>query len=149
MIKFILFYFLLLIKFLILSIIEIEELSEVIKLYLISNTAMGLIIGCSILLVAIIVLALVLILKNKSKGIKIDEEFMNQLISSLGAKENIISYSVENSRVKFELLDVSKANLDSLKELSSKGVFVTNNTVKTLFKYESKQIVANLNRIIK
>lgn len=123
MIKFILFYFLLLIKFLILSIIEIEELSEVIKLYLISNTAMGLIIGCSILLVAIIVLALVLILKNKSKGIKIDEEFMNQLISSLGAKENIISYSVENSRVKFELLDVSKANLDSLKELSSKGVF--------------------------
>lgn len=149
MIKFILFYFLLLIKFLILSIIEIEELSEVIKLYLISNTAMGLIIGCSILLVAIIVLALVLILKNKTKGIKIDEEFMNQLISSLGAKENIISYSVENSRVKFELLDVSKANLDSLKELSSKGVFVTNNTVKTLFKYESKQIVANLNRIIK
>ena len=149
MIKFILFYFLLLIKFLILSIIEIEELSEVIKLYLISNTAMGLIIGCSILLVAIIVLALVLILKNKSKGIKIDEEFMNQLISSLGAKENIISYSVENSRVKFELLDVCKANLDSLKELSSKGVFVTNNTVKTLFKYESKQIVANLNRIIK
>lgn len=149
MIKFILFYFLLLIKFLILSIIEIEELSEVIKLYLISNTAMGLIIGCSILLVAIIVLALVLILKNKTKGIKIDEEFMNQLISSLGAKENIISYSVENSRVKFELLDVSKANLDSLKELSSKGVFVTNNTVKTLFKYESNQIVANLNRIIK
>lgn len=149
MIKFILFYFLLLIKFLILSIIEIEELSEVIKLYLISNTAMGLIIGCSILLVAIIVLALVLILKNKTKGIKIDEEFMNQLISSLGAKENIKSYSVENSRVKFELLDVSKANLDSLKELSSKGVFVTNNTVKTLFKYESKQIVANLNRIIK
>lgn len=149
MIKFILFYFLLLIKFLILSIIEIEELSEVIKLYLISNTAMGLIIGCSILLVVIIVLALVLILKNKTKGIKIDEEFMNQLISSLGAKENIISYSVENSRVKFELLDVSKANLDSLKELSSKGVFVTNNTVKTLFKYESKQIVANLNRIIK
>lgn len=149
MIKFILFYFLLLIKLLILSIIEIEELSEVIKLYLISNTAMGLIIGCSILLVVIIVLALVLILKNKTKGIKIDEEFMNQLISSLGAKENIISYSVENSRVKFELLDVSKANLDSLKELSSKGVFVTNNTVKTLFKYESKQIVANLNRIIK
>lgn len=149
MIKFILFYFLLLIKFLILSIIEIEELSEVIKLYLISNTALGLIIGCSILLVVIIVLALVLILKNKTKGIKIDEEFMNQLISSLGAKENIISYSVENSRVKFELLDVSKANLDSLKELSSKGVFVTNNTVKTLFKYESKQIVANLNRIIK
>ena len=46
---------------------------------------------------------------------------MNQLISSLGAKENIISYSVENSRVKFELLDVSKANLDSLKELSSKA----------------------------
>lgn len=118
-------------------------------MYLISNTAIGLIIGCSILLVAIIVLALVLILKNKTKGIKIDEEFMNQLISSLGAKENIKSYSVENSRVKFELLDVSKANLDSLKELSSKGVFVTNNTVKTLFKYESKQIVANLNRIIK
>ena len=118
-------------------------------MFLISNLTLGLIIGGCALIIILISLVLLYLLKFKSKGIKIDEEFMNQLITSLGGKENIKNYSVENSRVKFELIDLEKANLDGIKALSTKGVFVTNNNVKTLFKYESKQIVLNLNRILK
>lgn len=118
-------------------------------MYLISGTNLGLIIGGAVLLVILLVVCAFIMVKKKTKGIKIDDDFMNQLISSLGGSDNIKSYSVENSRVKFELSNVNLANFDSLKELSTKGVFVTNNNVKTLFKYESNQIVANLNRIIK
>lgn len=91
-----------------------------------------------------------IIIKNKKKGkVKIDTEFINSLLNYLGGKENIKGYSIDNARVKFELNDISKASLDDLHALSPKGVFVTNNNVKTLFKYESKEIIQMLNKTLK
>lgn len=110
-----------------------------------------LIIGvCGAAVIAIVVVAIVIgILKGKKGKIKVDEEFMEQLFQALGGKDNIKGYSVENARVKFELLDLKVADLDSLKTLSPKGVFVTNNHVKTLFKYESQIIVKMLDKMLK
>lgn len=92
--------------------------------------------------VLVIALVVILILKNKkgSKKIKIDAEFINNLVSVLGGKENVLSVTNDNGRIKFELSDLDKANLQALKDLSQNGVFVTNNTVKTLFPHDAKTI---------
>ena len=92
--------------------------------------------------IVIIVGALILVNKAKKgdKKIKIDAEFINNLVTVLGGKENVLSVTNENGRIKFELSDLEKANLQGLKDLSQNGVFVTNNTVKTLFPHDAKTI---------
>jgi phosphotransferase system IIB component len=97
-----------------------------------------------IIVPVVLVLSLVvfLILKNKkgNKKIKIDAEFINNLVDILGGKENVLSVTNENGRIKFELEDLELAKLEDLKALSNSGVFVTNNTVKTLFPHDAKTI---------
>lgn len=91
--------------------------------------------------VAIIVTIIILVCKNKGpKKIKIDTEFINNLVNVLGGKSNILSVTNENGRIKFELEDLELAKLEDLKALSNSGVFVTNNTVKTLFPHDAKTI---------
>ena len=99
---------------------------------------------------ALVFLISFLIGKSMKKGhVKVDEEFMATLFTALGGCENICKYSVDNSRVKFELVNLNLANLETLKELSPKGVFVTGNNIKTLFKYESFLIVKMLDKKLK
>ncbi len=91
--------------------------------------------------VAIIVTIILLAIKNKGpKKIKIDAEFINNLVNVLGGKSNVLSVTNENGRIKFELEDLELAKLEDLKALSNSGVFVTNNTVKTLFPHDAKTI---------
>ena len=93
-------------------------------------------------IVALIGGAIFLVIKAKKGGskIKIDAEFIDNLVDILGGKENILSVTNDNGRIKFELSDLDKANLQGLKDLSQSGVFVTNNTVKTLFPHDAKTI---------
>ena len=96
----------------------------------------------AIIVLAIIILVVVLLVK-KNKGpkkIKVDSEFINTLVTVLGGKENVLSVTNENGRIKFELEDLELAKLEELKALSQNGVFVTNNTVKTLFPHDAKTI---------
>ena len=92
--------------------------------------------------IALIVGAIFFVKKAKkgNKKIKIDAEFINNLVTVLGGKENVLSVTNENGRIKFELSDLELANLQGLKDLSQNGVFVTNNTVKTLFPHDAKTI---------
>ncbi len=112
-----------------------------------------LIVGIILAIVGVI-LAIVLVLiltknkKNKPKKQIIDEEFVSNLITILGGMSNILDYSIENARVKFVVGKVDTVNLDALKELSPKGVFVTGNKIKTLFKYESKDIIKMLDKVL-
>lgn len=116
--------------------------------FLINKLTLILIIVIAVILLLVVGFILFKVL-HKEHGQKIDDEFMTSMLNSLGGIDNIKSFSVENARVKFELEDVKLADFDSLKELSPKGVFVSNNSVKTLFKYESNDIVKNLNKIKK
>lgn len=117
-------------------------------LFLINKLSIIIIIVAAV--IAILALAIIIFkLTHYKHGIKIDESFMSTMLLALGGIENIKDYSAENARVKFELNDVNLAKLDTLKELSPKGVFITNNCVKTLFKYESSDIVKNLSKIKK
>ena len=95
-------------------------------LFLINKITLILIIVISVTLV----LALVFILfkmTHKERKVKIDDNFMMTMLNSLGGIDNIKSYSVENARVKFELVNVSLANLDALKELSPKDLCTLSN----------------------
>ena len=73
---------------------------------------------------------------------------MNELLLSLGGKDNINKVDVLNGRLKIDLKDTSKAIFDKLKEMAQAGVFVTGNTIKILFKYDSKIIKDNLDNIL-
>ncbi len=110
----------------------------------------GLIIGIVILVAIIVAGIFILVCTKKGKNkIVVDEELINSMVSYLGGKENIKNYSKENARVKFEVLNLESVNLDSLKTISEKGVFVTGNNVKTLFKYDSDLIIKMLDKILK
>jgi phosphotransferase system IIB component len=98
---------------------------------------------CIVALVALlVVLALViLIIKiRKPREIIIDEEFLNFVITNYGGKENIKNVEVENSRLKITVEDLDLVNLDELKTKAESGIFVTGNTIKTLYKLSSDKI---------
>lgn len=117
-------------------------------MFLISSLVLTIIIIVSVL-VLIGVILLIVKLTKKEKGQKVDSLFMEEVITSLGGIDNILNYSVENARVKFELNNISLIDQTKIMKLSPKGAFITGNNVKTLFKYESKEIVKNLDKLKK
>lgn len=88
-------------------------------------------------------LLIVIILKSRHKKhprVKVNEEFINELVQALGQRKNIVSVSTVNGRIHFNVEDLELVNLDTLKKLSTAGVFITNTTVKMLFTYDSESI---------
>jgi len=104
------------------------------------------IVGVSVALAGTVILIIVHILKNRKPKIKIDDNFMNNLISLYGNKDNIAKVSTDNGRLKVEVKDLDNVNLNSLKEISTNGVFVTGNTIKTLFRHDSDLIKRELEK---
>lgn len=94
----------------------------------------------------LLVLAIIFIIivskkrKGKPKHIKVDDEFINNLLELLGTKDNIEEVSVDNGRLKFKVADLEPVNLEGIKSIATSGVFVTGNIIKTLFKLDSQTI---------
>jgi phosphotransferase system IIB component len=84
--------------------------------------------------------------RNKTPKIKIDEEFINNIITLYGDKNNISNVSTDNGRLKIEVKDLDIVKLNELKEISTNGVFVTGNTIKTLFRHDSDLIKRELEK---
>ncbi len=117
-------------------------LKDVKMLYELNTSLLFAIIALIALVVALVII-LILTKKGKSKLV-VDEQLISNLVSFLGGKENIVKYSNENARVKFEVKEINKVDLESLKTISKSGVFVTGNIVKTLFKYDSAVVIKML-----
>ena len=83
--------------------------------------------------------------KGSKKGPKIDDEFINNLLSLLGEKDNINQINVDNGRLKITVNDLDKVNLEGIKAVAASGVFVTGNIIKTLFRLDSETIQKALN----
>ena len=81
---------------------------------------------------------------SKIEHVLVDELFISTLLIGLGGIENIKSVSLDNGRVKFNIIDLDLLNNDSIKTISSSGAFITGNNVKLLFKYDSLLIVETL-----
>lgn len=96
----------------------------------------------------VLIIAILLILftkKGSKKGPKIDDEFINNLLSLLGEKDNINQINVDNGRLKITVNDLDKVNLEGIKAVATSGVFVTGNIIKTLFRLDSETIQKALN----
>ena len=110
-------------------------------MFLTALMELPLLIGCVVLAV-IIALVVVLIVKGKkNKRIKIDSNFIDNLFSILGGKENVLEVLVDNARLKFKVENLDSVDLNALKGISNQGVFVTGDYIKTLFKFDSKDIM--------
>lgn len=106
--------------------------------------------GAAVLILAAILL--VVLLKNKKpkqKHIKVDEPFVLNLLELLGTKDNVTDCQVDNGRLKFLVDDLDKVNLNGIKEIATSGLFVTGNTIKVLFKLDSKIIKSEIDKVIK
>ncbi len=104
------------------------------------------------IILILILLVLIIVLakrhKPKDKKLKIDESFINNILSILGTTKNIITCEVVNARLKFDVKDLDIVNFEELKKLSNKGVFITNNTIKVLFKYNSEDIKNKIKKLL-
>jgi phosphotransferase system IIB component len=81
---------------------------------------------------------------GKVEHVVVDELFIETLLSGLGGKDNIKNVSIDNGRVKFNIIDLDLLNQDAIKTVSTSGAFITGNNVKLLFKYDSEVIVNTL-----
>ncbi len=103
-----------------------------------------LIIGLAVLLILLLTFIFIYLYKKKSCKNKIDSNFMASLVLYLGGINNILKVEVEQSRLKIEVSDLDLVDLEKLKTLTDKGIFVTGNTIKALFKDDAIAIKNNL-----
>jgi phosphotransferase system IIB component len=82
--------------------------------------------------------------ENKISHVIVDEKFILDLLNGLGNDSNIKEVGIDNGRLKFKVSDLDLLNTETLKSLSTSGVFITGNNVKLLFKYDSKVILDEL-----
>ncbi|MDE7264408.1 MAG: hypothetical protein K2N64_07085 [Anaeroplasmataceae bacterium] len=105
-----------------------------------TNYLIPIIISVCALCALLFVLLFIIILKKKKPTIKVDEEFIRTLSNALGTRENITNVKMINGRLHFEVKDLEIVQLEELKKLSTAGVFITNQTIKMLFSYDSEAI---------
>ena len=104
----------------------------------------------AIALVALSILMYILFYK-KNKNLNrviVDDKFINDLLNYLGGNSNLESSETENGRLIIKVKDLDIVNLDGIKSLATSGVFVTGNTIKTLFRLDSKIICDALEKRI-
>ena len=107
------------------------------------------VISCIAIVVLILcVVGLVIFLKRRTPKIRINQEFMHQLLTALGSIDNVKDAKTMNGRVILEVEDIEKVTFDTLKELSTKGVFITNQTIKMLFPYDSETISKEIKNLL-
>ncbi len=105
--------------------------------------------GLSVLGIIICVIAVKLVLshkKHKKPKLKIDENYVIELIELFGGKDNISSIDVDGNKLKVEAKNLDSVNLEGIKQKANSGVFVVNNTIKTLFMYDSETLRKELNK---
>lgn len=96
-------------------------------------------ISCFVILL-LVVLGIFLVKRKKSPKIKVNEGFIETLLNALGGKENIVDAKTINGRLHVDVSDLDLLHQEELKGLSTAGVFITNQTVKMLFSYDSQTI---------
>ena len=105
--------------------------------------------GLSILGIIICIISIKLIKKHKlhkKPKLKIDEAYIIDLINLFGSKTNIKSIDVDGNKLKVDVINLDNVDLDGIKQKANSGVFVVNNTIKTLFMYDSETLRKELNK---
>jgi len=97
-----------------------------------------------------VLLILVLVffyLKKRPKKATVNEKLISEL-KEIFSLDNVVDIQSETSRVKFTVKDVEKVDLKRLKEISD-GVFISQNSIKVMFKDNATLIVNALGNYYK
>ena len=105
--------------------------------------------GGALLILLCVILFVVLKNKKKTPKLKIDNEFIDNIVTYLGSINNIVQVNVDNGRLKIEVSDTDCVKFEEIKALASNGIFITGNTIKILFKYDSDTIKKALDSKLK
>ena len=109
----------------------------------------GIIAGVVVLILLAILIIFLLKKKNSKPKVKINEEFINTLIEYFGGVANINAVATENGgRLNITVNDLDLLNTDGIKSLAASGVFITGNTVKTLYREDSATIKMEIEKRI-
>ncbi|MBP5444678.1 MAG: hypothetical protein J6Y28_00765 [Acholeplasmatales bacterium] len=105
--------------------------------------------GLSLLGIIICIISIKLVKKHKKHKkpkLKIDEAYVTDLINLFGGKENIDKIDVDGNKLKVDVKVVDNVDLNGIKEKAKSGVFVVNQTIKTLFMYDSATLKKELDK---
>ena len=105
--------------------------------------------GLSLLAIIICIISIRLIKKHKlhkKPKLKIDENYIIDLINLFGTKSNIKSIDVDGNKLKVDVINLDNVDLEGIKQKANSGLFVVNNTIKTLFMYDSETLRKELNK---
>ena len=106
------------------------------------------------ILIVIILIGVVIVIwkapKPKQKTPpSISNESMDVLIRFFGGIDNIISCTIEGSRLTIVSKDVTRVSLSAIKELGAMGLFVSGNQVKLMFPFSADPFVTYVNHLKK
>ncbi len=97
-----------------------------------------------IIIVVSVLLALAITKINK-KDFKIE----NKLATSLGGKENIITYELTKSRFTVTLADVNLVNKETIQRMGAQGILEVDNQLKIILGDTSKQLKKQIRELMK
>lgn len=83
--------------------------------------------------------------KQRKVKVNVNNEVVEAFLNSLGGKENIVSLTYEHSRLKVELQDINRVNLDSIKNLGASGVFVAGNRLQAVIGSNAEDLEKAIN----
>lgn len=107
------------------------------------------IIAAVLFVVGLAIIFIVAVKKKGPKRVSIDKEFIDKLVLALGKINNIEGVKVDNGRLKFLVSDLDVVDFDTLKSMSTAGVFITGNHIKMLFQYDANVIMKEVSSLIK
>ena len=97
------------------------------------------ILAAALILILGVFIAFYYLKKKQNKSI-VNPDFIAALLLYLGGNNNILKVEFEQSRLKIEVNELYLVDLEKLKTLTDKGIFVTGNIIKALFKDEAINI---------
>lgn len=99
-------------------------------------------------LVIILVLVIIAfaITKSNRKDFKIE---INKLVSSLGGRDNIITYEFNKSRFIVTLADISLANKEAIQKMGAQGIVEIDNQLKIILGDSAKQLKKQINELMR
>ncbi len=95
-----------------------------------------------IVIIVILFIIAIAIIRSKRKDFKIE---VNKLVDYLGGMDNIIDYSVIESRFVVALKDITKANKEGIQKLGAKGIVEIENQLKIILGDGAKQLEKYIN----
>ena len=99
-----------------------------------------------VIIIIVLLLIAFSIVKLNKKDFKIE---INKLVSSLGGKDNIITYEFNKSRFIVTLADVSLANKEAIQKMGAQGIVEIDNQLKIILGDSAKQLKKQINELMR